>query len=73
MRINSPIRGNQKEIALERNYDMRTQPTKVDLGLEHGNTYEQALRARPADYAPRHNISSSVAYAPIHQPSLNIN
>ena len=50
---------------------MRTQPTKVDLGLEHSNTYQQAARARPAEYLNLQNHGSSVAYPPF-QPALDL-
>ena len=42
---------------------MRTQPTKVELGLEHGNTYQQASRARPFEYTSSFTQGNgSIAY-----------
>lgn len=50
MRIKSPLRGDPKEVIQDRSYDMRAQPLKVDISLEHGNSYQQAARARPSEY-----------------------
>lgn len=68
MRDNSPLRGQAPEEfprnlrgAIEAPNEMRTQPMKVELGLEHGNTYQQAVRARPSEYSNSVN-NSSVAY-----------
>lgn len=75
MRDNSPLRGPTANEAMSysantlqsANNNMRTQPTKVELGLEHGNTYEQAQRARPFEYVNSFT-QGSVAYP--YQPAV---